>query len=67
VAGELQTKLEQTVNTHLAGVVSDLNTLRDDNIALESERDPEFRRRVGLEENRIKAAMTGIQAAIRSA
>jgi len=63
----LQTKLEQTVNTHLAGVVSDLNTLRDDNIALESERDPEFRRRVGLEENRIKAAMREIRDAIRNA
>lgn len=63
----MQTKLEQTVNTHLAGVVSDLNTLRDDNIALESERDPEFRRRVGLEENRIKAAMREIRDAIRNA
>ena len=63
----MQTKLEQTVNTNLAGVISDLNTLRDDNIALESERDPEFRRRVGLEENRIKAAMREIRDAIRNA
>ncbi|KAJ4363420.1 hypothetical protein N0V83_009713 [Neocucurbitaria cava] len=49
LAAELQVKVRQVVYQQVELLEADLQTLRDENAVLDSERDPEFRRRVELE------------------
>ncbi|CAO2651427.1 Nn.00g039970.m01.CDS01 [Neocucurbitaria sp. VM-36] len=51
---ELQDKLDEIVQEQLEFVEADLQILRDENVVLESERNPEFRRRVRAEMERVK-------------
>ncbi|OQV10816.1 hypothetical protein CLAIMM_14754 isoform 3 [Cladophialophora immunda] len=46
LARDLQDNIQEAIATHLAAIQSDLDTLKNENVALESERHPEFRRRV---------------------
>ncbi|KAF2194396.1 hypothetical protein K469DRAFT_495226, partial [Zopfia rhizophila CBS 207.26] len=54
IARGLQDKVNEIVNQQVGLVEADLQMLRDENVVLESERDPEFRRRVGAEVERVK-------------
>jgi hypothetical protein len=47
--------MEEVVKQQTGLLQADLQMLRDENVVLESERDPEFRRRVGSEVVRAKA------------
>ncbi|SPO03125.1 uncharacterized protein DNG_05807 [Cephalotrichum gorgonifer] len=46
LATELQTDIQTTIEKHLSIIVGTLNIVRDENVALESESDQAFRRRV---------------------
>lgn len=46
LANSLQTDIEQTVRIHLDAVKETLNIIRDENVAMESDRNPEFREAV---------------------
>ncbi|RYO90874.1 hypothetical protein DL766_001625 [Monosporascus sp. MC13-8B] len=50
IARRLQDKVNEIVNHQVGLIEADLRMLRDENVMLESERDPEFRMRVGAEE-----------------
>jgi hypothetical protein len=54
IARGLQEKVKEIVDHQLERVETDLQMLRDENVVLESERDPEYRRRVKLEMERAK-------------
>ena len=56
-ADKLQEDLVETVSEHLDGVRGTLDLVRQQNVAEESERDPEFRNRVALEVERIREVM----------
>jgi hypothetical protein len=47
IARRLQDKVNEVVNQQVAAVEADLHMLSHENVALESEREPEFRRRLG--------------------
>ncbi|KAF2688370.1 hypothetical protein K458DRAFT_414140 [Lentithecium fluviatile CBS 122367] len=53
IARALQEQVDEIVNQQVELVEADLRMLRDENVVLESERDPEFRRRVGAEVERV--------------
>ncbi|KIY02880.1 uncharacterized protein Z520_01345 [Fonsecaea multimorphosa CBS 102226] len=62
LAGGLQDKIQAAIATHLAAVQTDLDTLRNENVALESERHPEFRNRVEDAVRNIRQEMEGVYA-----
>lgn len=66
--GELAEKLEDnvrdSVEEHLGVVDSTLDMVRDENVALESERDPAFRTRVADELRELKEAMERVLATV---
>jgi hypothetical protein len=43
---KLQKEIDEATKSRLAVIVSDLDTLRNENVALESERDPALRNRI---------------------
>jgi FtsZ-binding cell division protein ZapB len=43
---DLEDKIQEAIATHLAVIQNDLDTLKNENVALESERHPEFRRQL---------------------
>lgn len=45
--------MNELVNQQVGLIEADLRMLRDENVVLESERDPEFRRRVEAEVERV--------------
>ncbi|KAF2710421.1 hypothetical protein K504DRAFT_405554 [Pleomassaria siparia CBS 279.74] len=49
VSNELETKIRNAIAAQLAFVATDLNTMRDQNVVLESERNPEFRTQLAAE------------------
>ena len=53
--------MKEAVNDHLALVENDMNALRNENVVLESEEDPEFRRCVERELERIRGEMVDIK------
>ena len=60
LACDHERKLREAINANLALVQNDIDTLRNENVALESERNPEFRRRVENEVVRIRREMVSI-------
>lgn len=46
LADDFETDVQGVIDSHLTVVVNTLNLVRDDNVAVESESDPDFRRRV---------------------
>lgn len=60
LAHDLETKIQEAIATRLAVVQNDLNTLRNENVAMESERHPEFRGRVEREVERVREEMVNI-------
>jgi FtsZ-binding cell division protein ZapB len=54
---DLEFDTKAAIDTHLAFVWIDLDTLKDENIALESDRDPGFRERVENEVEEIEKEM----------
>lgn len=52
IACGLQDKVNHLVNQQVGHIEADLQLLRDENVVLESERDPSFRRRVKTEVER---------------
>lgn len=53
-ADNLQHVLAESVSEHLEGMRGTLDLVRQQNVAEESERDPEFRNRVALEVARVR-------------
>jgi hypothetical protein len=53
IAGALEDQLLEAVEEQVELVRANLQVLRDENVVLESERDPGFRRRVGAEMERV--------------
>lgn len=43
---DLEDKIQEAIATHIAVVQNDLDTLKNENVALESERHPEFRKQL---------------------
>jgi hypothetical protein len=62
LAYDLQTNIHQAITSHLAAIVLDLDILRNENAAVEGERYPEFRRRLGLELRRVRDQMRDLSA-----
>jgi hypothetical protein len=54
LAETLQSEIQLAVATHLSVITHTLDIIRNENVALESERDPEFRGRVARE---VRAAL----------
>lgn len=46
LANKLQADIQAIIGTHISVIVNTLNIVRDENVALESESDQEFRQRV---------------------
>ncbi|KAF4626102.1 hypothetical protein G7Y89_g12058 [Cudoniella acicularis] len=63
-AESLQTDIQTAIATHLAVIKNTLDIVRNENIALESEREPEFRGRVEREARIVKDEISRIQNAI---
>ncbi|KAF2789491.1 hypothetical protein K505DRAFT_365563 [Melanomma pulvis-pyrius CBS 109.77] len=64
ISYELEVKMKDAITQQLAFIDADLNTLRDEKVVLESERNPEFRVRLTVELEEVKEAMRGIHRAI---
>ena len=62
LAVELEAQALALAEEHLNKIDSTLDIVRSDNVALESERDPEFRGRVGNEMDALREAMDRILA-----
>ncbi len=60
LARDLESKIQEAIATHLAVVQNDLDTLRNENVAMESERHPGFRRRLEREVERVREEMVNI-------
>lgn len=65
LALELETKMMEKVEELLGIVQRDVDTLRSENVALESESQPEFRQRVESDVRRIRVQMGSAEAAFR--
>lgn len=65
LADTLQADMEIAVRTHLDVVRGTLDMIRSENIALESEQDPEFRRRVETAVETAQDDIRRIQAVVR--
>ncbi|KFA48769.1 hypothetical protein S40293_01516 [Stachybotrys chartarum IBT 40293] len=66
LAGELQTEVRAVVKTHLGDVKQVLDLVRSDNVALESERDQEFRGSVEKELGVAWASIRSVHGSIES-
>lgn len=64
VSNELVESIENAVSRQLAFIEADLNTLRDQNVVLESERNPDFRRQLATGLEAAKQMMTGVHRVI---
>jgi hypothetical protein len=64
LASQLETDARASVEEHLDSIDGTLDMVRSENVALESERDPVFRARVGDEIDRLNEAMDRILAAV---
>ena len=62
---ELQSDIQVAIVTHLSIITNTLDIVRNENIAIESERDPEFRRRVERKVETVKREIRRIQEVIR--
>lgn len=60
ITRQLEDEANQVTNQQVALIEADLQMLRDENAVLESERDPEFRRRVMTEIERVTRAVNEI-------
>jgi hypothetical protein len=60
LAGDLQCKIQEAINFHLSNSQNDLDTLKNENAALEADRYPDFRRRVEAEVARVRQEMRKI-------
>ncbi|RYP01347.1 hypothetical protein DL765_010864 [Monosporascus sp. GIB2] len=60
IARGLQDKVNEVVNQQVGLIEADLRMLRDENVILESERDPEFRGRVGAEVESVRGEVDRI-------
>ncbi len=67
LAAKLDADALALVEEHLSSIDSTLDMVRSENVALESERDPEFRTRVGNEIDALNQAMDPILAAVGNA
>jgi hypothetical protein len=67
LAANLDADALALVEEHLGSIDGTLDMVRSENIALESERDPEFRIRVGNEIDGLNEAMDPILAAVGNA
>ncbi|KAF1998022.1 hypothetical protein P154DRAFT_440141 [Amniculicola lignicola CBS 123094] len=65
IARELQDKVNEVITQQLVFIEADLNTLRDENVVLESERNPELRRRLGAGVERGRQEMEQTQTSIQ--
>ncbi|KAI9172534.1 Nuclear GTPase SLIP-GC [Paramyrothecium foliicola] len=63
-ADDFQQSISQVAQSQLAGIRLTLNLVRDDNVVLESERDPDFRIRVETEVNLVETEMRRIRASL---
>jgi len=61
---QLQTEIQDRLNERLDVIAGILDILRSDNVAEESERDPEFRARVDEEIQSVKRAMEEVLAVV---
>ncbi|KAH8688822.1 hypothetical protein BGW36DRAFT_402321 [Talaromyces proteolyticus] len=64
ISEELQQETTDAVAQQLRFIETDLNTLRNENVVLESERNPEFRTRLELEVTQAREEMGTVRAAI---
>ena len=60
-------KIQEAIDFNIVFVRNDIDTLRNENVALESERTPEFRRRVENEVARIRREMVSIHRIVSDA
>lgn len=67
LAYDHESKLREAIKANLALVQNDIDTLRNENVALESERNPEFRRHVENEVARIRREMVSIHRIVSDA
>lgn len=56
--------MKESVDQQVALIETDLQMLRDENVVLESERNPEFRSRVAAEVDRARAQLDRIGRAV---
>lgn len=66
LAENLQSDIEAAVATHLSVITNTLNIVRNENVALESEREPEFRRRVDGKAREVTNEVRRLQGVIGS-
>ncbi|KAF2266375.1 hypothetical protein CC78DRAFT_459505 [Lojkania enalia] len=64
ISDELQESVGEVIDQQLAFIEADLDTLRDENVVLESERNPEFRRTLGTEVERVREEMRRVARTI---
>jgi hypothetical protein len=66
LAERLQSKMQAAAETHLSVIINTLNIVRNENVALESEGDPEFRGRVEREVREVIHEIRRLQGVIAS-
>lgn len=64
ISDTLQQKTKDAVTHQLAFIAADLDTLRNENVVLESERNPEFRTRLVTEVTRAREDMETVRGAM---
>ena len=55
---------QESAQRHLREIMYSINIVKDDNVTLESEREPEFRQRMAAELQRATGELERIQAAV---
>jgi FtsZ-binding cell division protein ZapB len=63
---DLDTKLQEAITTHLNVVQRDIDTLKDENVALESESNPALRRSLDAAVTDARASLASIHADVLS-
>jgi len=66
IAQSLQSDIQAVAEAHLSVITNSLNIVRNENVALESERDPEFRSRVAREVRAVRHEICRLQGVIAS-
>lgn len=64
IADELEERQMQARRTHFRAIKENLDMLRDENVVLEAERDPEFRTKVDEEVRRVKDRLGRLNAGL---
>lgn len=64
LVGQMQQAVEDAVEEHLDVIRVTLDMVRDENVALEGERDPELRGRVAAELGRVKERMERVREVV---